>query len=76
MPVLKSLSGNSALPAYYANFQEQLETAQARTPSPAWPKIDEALNTAFQEVFRGEKEPQAALDDAAKVVDALLAGTP
>lgn len=76
MPVLKSLSGNSALPAYFATFQEQLQTAQARTPSPAWPKIDEALNTAFQEVFRGEKEPQAALDEAATVIDGLLAGTP
>ncbi|HEX8218153.1 MAG TPA: extracellular solute-binding protein [Chloroflexia bacterium] len=76
MPVLKSLSGNSAMPAYYATFQEQLQTAQARTPSPAWPKIDEALNTAFQEVFRGEKEPQAALDEAATVIDGLLAGKP
>jgi multiple sugar transport system substrate-binding protein len=76
MPVLKSLSGNSALPAYYADFQKQLETAQARTPSPAWPKIDEALNTAFQEVFRGEKEPQAALDEAATIIDGLLAGKP
>ncbi|HEX8597853.1 MAG TPA: extracellular solute-binding protein [Chloroflexia bacterium] len=76
MPVLKSLGGHADLPEYFATFQEQLETAQARTPSPAWPKIDEALNTAFQEVFRGEKEPQAALDEAATAIDALLAGTP
>lgn len=75
MPVLKSLAGNSALPAHYAIFQEQLKTAKARTPSPAWPKIDEALNNAVQQVLRGEKEPKAALDEAATAVDALLAGT-
>jgi hypothetical protein len=27
-------------------------------------------------VFRGEKEPQAALDEAATVIDGLLAGKP
>lgn len=76
MPVLKSLGGHSDMPAHYAVFQEQLETAQARTPSPAWPKIDEAINSALQQVFRGEKEPQAALDEAAATIDGLLAGNP
>jgi multiple sugar transport system substrate-binding protein len=72
MPVLQSLTGNSELPAYFATFQEQLATAQPRTPSPAWPKIDDAINTAVQQVLRGEKEPQAALDEAAAAVDELL----
>lgn len=74
MPVLKSLTGNPELPAYFAVFQQQLATAQPRTPSPAWPKIDDAINTAVQQVLRGEKEPQAALDEAAATVDGLLAG--
>lgn len=73
MPVLRSLSGNKELPEYFATFQKQLETANPRTPSPAWPKIDDAINTAVQEVLRGEKEPQAALDEAATAVDQLLA---
>lgn len=74
MPVLKSLTGNPELPDYFAVFQEQLATAQPRTPSPAWPKIDEAISTAVQQVLRGEKEPQAAMDEAAATVDRLLAG--
>ncbi len=74
MPVLKSLAGNPELPEYFAVFQEQLATAQPRTPSPAWPKIDEAISAAVQQVLRGEKEPQAALDEAAATVDSLLAG--
>jgi multiple sugar transport system substrate-binding protein len=55
-------------------FQKQLETANPRTPSPAWPKIDETIGNAVQQVLRGEKEPQAALDEAAATVDGLLAG--
>jgi multiple sugar transport system substrate-binding protein len=74
MPVLKSLAGNKELPDYFAVFQKQLETANPRTPSPAWPKIDEAIGNAVQQVLRGEKEPQAALDEAAATVDGLLAG--
>jgi multiple sugar transport system substrate-binding protein len=74
MPVLKSLTGNSELPAYFAVFQKQLETANPRTPNPAWPKIDETIGNAVQQVLRGEKEPQAALDEAAATVDGLLAG--
>lgn len=74
MPVLRSLTGNKELPEYFAVFQKQLETANPRTPSPAWPKIDETIGNAVQEVLRGEKEPQAALDEAAATVDGLLAG--
>ena len=74
MPVLKSLSGSKDLPDYFAVFQKQLETANPRTPNPAWPKIDEAIGNAVQLVLRDEKEPQAALDEAAATVDGLLAG--
>lgn len=73
MPVLSSLTGSPDLPDYFSVFQDQLATAQPRTPSPAWPKIDEAISTAVQQVLRGEKEPQEALDEAAATVDELLA---
>ncbi len=74
MPVLKSLAGNADLPDYYPTFQEQLKTAKARTPVPAWPKIDEAVSNAILKALRGEATVQAALDEAATQVDALLAG--
>ncbi len=74
MPVLESLAGNPELPDYYPVFQEQLKTAKARTPVPAWPKIDETVSNAVHKVLRGEAEAQASLDEAAAAVDALLAG--
>jgi multiple sugar transport system substrate-binding protein len=73
MPVLKSLSNNSDLPAYYSTFQTQLATAKARTPSPSWSKIDDAINGAALQALNGEKTPQAAMDEAAATVDGLLA---
>ena len=74
MPVLTSLSNNSDLPYYYPTFQKQLETANARTPSPAWPKIDEAITNAVLKALRGDMPVQGALDEAATTVDGLLAG--
>ena len=62
------------LPDYFATFQKQLETANPRTPIPAWPKIDEAVSNAVLKALRGESTIQAALDEAATQVDALLAG--
>ncbi len=74
MPVLQSLTGNAELPAHFAIFMEQLATAQPRTPSPEWQKIAEATSNAFQYVLRDEKDAQTALDEAAVIVDGLLAG--
>ncbi len=74
MPVIKSLSGSKDLPDYYSVFQTQLASAKARTPSPAWPKIDDAVTGAVLQALKGEKTPQAALDEAAATVDGLLAG--
>jgi ABC-type glycerol-3-phosphate transport system substrate-binding protein len=74
MPVLQSLTGNAELPAYFPVFQKQLSAANARTPSPAWPKIDDAFSTTFQEILRGEKKPKVALDAASSTIDGLLKG--
>ena len=59
MPVLQSLVGNAELPDYYPTFQEQLKTAKARTPVPAWPKIDEAVSNAILKALRGDATVQA-----------------
>jgi multiple sugar transport system substrate-binding protein len=74
MPVLSSLAGNAELPDYYPTFQEQLKTANARTPVPAWPKIDEAISNAVLKALRGDATVQAALDEAATTIDGLLKG--
>jgi multiple sugar transport system substrate-binding protein len=74
MPVLSSLAGNAELPDYYPTFQEQLKTANARTPVPTWPKIDEAISNAVLKALRGDAPIQQALDEAATAVDAFLKG--
>jgi len=73
MPVLSSLVGNPELPDFYPTFMEQLETGNARTPVPSWPSIDEAISNAVLKALRGDMEIQAALDEAAEIVDGLLA---
>lgn len=72
MPTLSSLTGNEALPEYFSIFLEQLETAQARVPHPAWSDMDNAINNAFQRMLRGDQTPQEALDQAAEEINALL----
>jgi multiple sugar transport system substrate-binding protein len=73
MPVLSSLTGDPTLPEFFPVFQQQLETAKARTPVPSWPGIDEAISNAVLKALRGDMEVQAALDEAAATVDSLLA---
>jgi multiple sugar transport system substrate-binding protein len=75
MPVLSELAGSADLPAYFSVFQEQLKTAKARTPSPAWPKIDDAIGTAVTLALKGQATPQQALDQAAATIDGLLKGS-
>ena len=72
MPVLSRLVGHADLPDTYPTFMQQLETANARTPVPAWPKIDEAISNAVLKALRGDMEVQAAMDEAAGIVDGLL----
>lgn len=57
---------------YYGVFLEQLQTAKARTPNPAWTKMDEIITNAGQSILREEKTVQQALDDAAVEIDGLL----
>lgn len=72
MPTLASLAGDPAMPPYFAVFQEQLKTAQARVPHPKWSDMDNAINNAYQRMLKGEQTPQEALDQAAEEINALL----
>ena len=75
MPVRKDV-GKSLLLINkgYAVFAKQLETAKPRTPHPNWPKIDQVLGAAVLSAIKGETSTQAALDGAARQIDALLRG--
>ncbi len=72
IPARADLIGNPDLPAYFGVFLEQLKTAQARVPHPKWSQMDDAINNAFQRMLRGDQTVQAALDQAAVEIDALL----
>lgn len=72
MPTLASLAGDPAMPAYFAVFQEQLKTAQARVPHPKWSDMDNAISNAYQRMLKGDQTPQVALDQAAEEINALL----
>jgi multiple sugar transport system substrate-binding protein len=74
MPVLTSVGDElTAIHDYYGVFVEQLATARPRTPTPAWPRIDDVLLTNIQQAVRGDVTVQEALDTAAGEIDALLA---
>jgi multiple sugar transport system substrate-binding protein len=75
MPVTKSASNSPVMKetSYYANYVTQLQTAKPRTPVANWSKIEKVLNDSFEMVLRGESTPKAALDNAAKEIDTLLA---
>jgi multiple sugar transport system substrate-binding protein len=57
---------------YIAEYVQQLETALPRTPIPQWSEMEGIFNLAFEKAIRGELEPKAALDDAAKQIQAIL----
>ena len=77
LTVLNSLLENEYFTdhPYYGVFLEQLATAQARTPHPAYNEIETVLGDAAQLVLRGEMSAQEAMDLAAEEIDALLAGS-
>ena len=72
MPTIASLTGDPAMPAHFGVFMEQLKTAQARVPSPKWSDMDNAINNAYQRILKGDQSVQAALDQAADEINALL----
>ncbi len=65
-------TGKPAKDAALKVFLEQLKYAQARGPHPEWPKISKAIQDAIQVTLTGQKDAQAALDDAQAKIDAVL----
>ena len=55
-------------------FLAQLQTAKARGPLPNWSDISAPIQVAMQEALSGQKSPQQAMGDAAKIVTPLLSG--
>ncbi len=75
MPVLSALGPEmTSIQPYYATFVDQLANARPRPPTPAWPKMDEAMRTRLQEAFVGDGDITKALTDLAGQFDELLAG--
>lgn len=72
IPTLSGLIGDPVMPDYFDVFLDQLQTAQARVPHPAWSDMDNAINNAFQRMLNGDQTPQEALDQAADEINQLL----
>ena len=67
---------NPLWPQAYAIYRQQLQSARARGPHPQWPDISKAIQTAMQEALTGTKPADAALAEAAKKIEPILAKTP
>lgn len=57
---------------FVTEYVKQLETAMPRTPIPQYGEMETIVNLAFEKAIRGELEPKAALDEAAKNIQAIL----
>ncbi|MCL5429667.1 MAG: extracellular solute-binding protein [Chloroflexi bacterium] len=57
---------------FFGIFLEQLKTAKARTPHPAWTKIEETYNLAGGSYLAGSASFEEALGGAAITIDGLL----
>lgn len=75
MPVTTTASANPVMKeaGYYDAYVTQLSNALPRTPVASWNKIDDILGKAIESVMREKATPKAALDGAAKEIDAVLA---
>lgn len=76
MSALKSAAENPdyfTTNPYYKVYSEQLDTAVARNPVPAWQKIDNILGNAWSAAVVGGMPAKVALDSAAQQIDQALA---
>lgn len=73
IPVNKAaLESDTVKNAPFAPFLEAIKTAKARPTVASWSEIDNELNIAVTAVVNGEKTAQAAMDELAAKVDALI----
>lgn len=75
VPVLKSAIDSDYIKdhAFFGIFLEQLKTAKARTPNPAWSKMEEITTNVGNAILNGTGDTKALLVEAAAKLDALLA---
>lgn len=75
MPVnLDALENDDAIEAMplLPVFEEALLTARARPVIPEWSQVEDIIATKVAEAIKGDKTPEAALNEAAADIDALL----
>jgi multiple sugar transport system substrate-binding protein len=74
VPVLKSAIDSDVIKnhPFFGIFLEQLKTAKARTPNPAWNKMEEITTNVGNTILNGTIDAKTALDEAAAKIDALL----
>lgn len=74
MPVLKSAASSDMIKnhPFFGIFLEQLKTAKARTPHPAWSQMEEVMTNTGTAILSGAAELQKALDEAAAQMDSLM----
>ncbi len=71
MPVLKGLLDEPEIKVhlFFPVYLEQLETAVARSPHPAWNEINDIMDSAWQNSVIGGVDPKKSLDNAAKEIE-------
>jgi multiple sugar transport system substrate-binding protein len=57
---------------FLPQYLRQLQSAKARTPHPAYTRMEEIMHTAFQLIVAGNRSTREALDAAAAQIDGLL----
>lgn len=67
-------TGDARKDAALKVFQEQLNYAQPRGPSPDWQKISKAIYDAMQSALTGQMSAQDALNQAQTTIDGILNG--
>lgn len=74
MPVCKATAAKPLVKnnAIMKIYMDQLDSTWARTPTPKWGDISKVMQMAFEAAVRHKMTAPAALNDAAKKVDALL----
>ncbi|CEP78005.1 extracellular solute-binding protein [Defluviitoga tunisiensis] len=74
MPVLKGLLDEPEIKVhlFFPVYLEQLETAVARSPHPAWNEINDIMDSAWQNSVIGGVDPKKSLDNAAKEIEKIL----
>lgn len=59
-------------PEAYAVFEESMKYARNRGPSPDWPQISKAVQTAIQSALTGQATPAAALAEAQETISDVV----